>query len=167
MKIKVISIILVVTLLVACLSMNAYAVILTQDDYGSYSGSVTGINGIVNGEYRARYGSNILDRYVINITGHIGSVTSNKVVSIGAYESSSGKTRYIAVDTMKWSDGSPITALSQPNSSTAWNSITNNDAEWYKTKSGITGSLTVYATYECKYSSTLSYYGYPNLFNVN
>lgn len=168
-KMKVLSTILVAVLIATSCYMSVFAstTYLTNDDYGSFSGSVSGISGTVNGEYRGRYGSNILDRMVMSIIGHIGSTTTNKAVAVGAYESSSGKTRYIAIDTLKSSDGSRINALSQNNSSTGWKSKDNNNAEWYATKSSISGAISSYVTYTCVYSSTLSYVGQPNLFNVN
>lgn len=167
-KTKVLSITIAVLMMTVC-STSAFAstVYLTLSPGYSFSGNVTGVSGTVNGESRYASGANLLDRYVLNVTGHIGTTTTNKAVVVGAYESSPGKTRYIEIDTLKSTDGSRINGLSQVNSSTGWKSKDNYNAEWYATQSGISSAITSYIRYECVYSSSLSYVGQPTLYNVN
>ena len=114
-----------------------------------------------------RYGSNFSDRYVVNMTGHKSTTSTTKSVYIFAYESSSNKTRYITVETLKSSDGSTISGLSRSRTSTGWKEKDSTDATWYATKTSVSGAITSYVTYECIYSSSTTYVGYPTLYNVN
>lgn len=166
---KVLSLMLAMLIIASCLALNAFAgdVYLSNDDYGDYSGNIDGISGTVVGEYRTRYGSNILDRYVLSVIGHKSTSQTTKVVAVGGYETSSGKTRYIEIDTLKSSDGSRIANLSQTYSSTAWKTKDSNEATWYATKTSISGAITSYIRYECIYSSSTTYVGLPHLYNVN
>lgn len=161
---------LFVAVIMACLiSTQAFAttVNLSNDEYDSYSGSIDGVSGTVVGEYRLRYGSDFLDRFVLNVTGHKSTSSTTKVVSVGAYEISSNKTRYITVETLKSSDGSTISGLSRTRTSTNWKDKDSNNASWYATKTSVSGKITSYVTYECIYSSSTTYVGYPTLYNVS
>lgn len=165
---KTLSVLLAVILIGSCFTMfgSAATVKLTEDDYGPYSGDVDGISFPVVGEMRIRYGTNVLDRYAMSVVGHKSTTKTTKCVVVGAYEVSNSKTRYIEIDTLKSSDGSRISALSQTNSTTGWKSKDKNNASWYATKTGISGSITSYVRYQCVYSSSTTYVGQPTLYNV-